>query len=307
MTAPEKDVTRPSASVRFWLSVVIGAAAALVGLVPWLVTGARLPLQNLAEDGASGDAPVVLLPFSQYSVSSIFAVLVFGAVVAGVAARAVRPRSTRGGAWGVLTGVAVVHVVAIVQTTAVVAGGLQDRVESEWYLAGLTGGAVFSALLGWGCLLLVAVAPRAGALLGLAVGAIAAGMWAGAFLRLVPVTATVPEGLLTAVSFVTPVLAGIAIAWTGLATVGRIVAAVIAVVLVWVAPALATGIFNALATRALARDPRGMLEYGLGVFQMALFDPALALRPIIATVVVAALGTAVVLLRRRHRTSPETA
>ncbi|KZE88676.1 hypothetical protein [Microbacterium sp. TNHR37B] len=305
MTAAEKGGTRPPPPVRWWLSVLIGVAAALAGLVPWLVTGARLPLQNLGESGVSGDAPVVLLPFSQYSVSSIFAVLVFGAVVAGVAARALRPRSTRVGVWGVLAGVAAVHVVAIVQTAAVVGGDLQDRVESQWYLAGLTGGAVFSALVGWGCLVLVAVAPRAGALLGLAVGAIAAGMWAGAFLRLFPVTATVPEGLLTAVSLVTPVLAGIAIAWTGLATAGRIVASLVTVILVWVAPALATGIFNALGTRALARDPRGMLEYGLGVFRMALFEPALALRPIIATVIVAAVATAVALLLRRRR-APET-
>lgn len=305
MTAAEKDGTRPPPPVRWWLSVLIGVAAALAGLVPWLVTGARLPVQNLGESGVFGDAPVVLLPFSQYSVSSIFAVLVFGAVVAGVAARALRPRSTRVGVWGVLAGVAAVHVVAIVQTAAVVGGDLQDRVESQWYLAGLTAGAVFSALVGWGCLVLVAVAPRAGALLGLAVGAIAAGMWAGAFLRLFPVTATVPEGLLTAASLVTPVLAGIAIAWTGLATAGRIVASLVTVILVWVAPALATGIFNALGTRALARDPRGMLEYGLGVFRMALFEPALALRPIIATVIVAAAATAVALLLRRRR-APET-
>jgi hypothetical protein len=82
----------------------------------------------------------------------------------------------------------------------------------------------------------------------------------------------------------------VAIAWAGIHSAGRIAAAVASVVLVWFAPALLTAAASALGTRALARDPAGMLEYGVGVLRMALFIPELALRPVVATVIVAVAG-----------------
>lgn len=47
--------------------LALGAAAAIVGLIPWIITGMRLPLQNLwATDTRPADMPLALLPFSQY-------------------------------------------------------------------------------------------------------------------------------------------------------------------------------------------------------------------------------------------------
>ena len=110
------------------------------------------------------------------------------------------------------------------------------------------------------------------------------------------------QAMLTIVPWIAPVLTGIAIAWTGVNTVGRVIAALLAVALVWVAPAVTTAIANALGSRVLVRSGSDIIDYGIDVFQAALFTPELALRPIIATVVVAVVGLvvrALFSLRRR--------
>jgi hypothetical protein len=107
---------------------------------------------------------------------------------------------------------------------------------------------------------------------------------------------------LVIVPWIAPVLTGIAIAWTGVNTVGRVIAALLAVALVWVAPAVTTAVANALGSRVLVRSGSDIIDYGIDVFQMALFTPELALRPIIATVVVAVVGLVVrALIGRRRR------
>jgi hypothetical protein len=63
-----------------------------------------------------------------------------------------------------------------------------------------------------------------------------------------------------------------------------------------------TAVASALGSQVLIRSGADMIDYGIGVFQMALFTPELALRPIITTVVVAAAGLLVrAFVRRRRR------
>lgn len=65
----------------------------MLGLLPWLVTGMRLPLQNLwASETPPQEMPLVLLPFNQYTIALLAAGLVTGEAVAGIAARALRDR-----------------------------------------------------------------------------------------------------------------------------------------------------------------------------------------------------------------------
>jgi hypothetical protein len=69
-----------------WLYVLMGVGAAVAGLLPWIITGMRLPLQNLWADEGAGLAepmPFVLLPFSQY-----FVTLLIGVIAVGSASRA---------------------------------------------------------------------------------------------------------------------------------------------------------------------------------------------------------------------------
>ncbi|MCT9820944.1 hypothetical protein N3K63_11690 [Microbacterium sp. W1N] len=307
-TAPSSPdaVTAPPQSR--WLLFGVGAVAAVVALVPWLLTGARLPIQNFWSEIPSA-LPVVLLPFSQYAVSLIFALLMVGSAAAGIAGRALRARSARAGTTTLVAGVVVIQLLAVVQTALVLSTLLPDTDEAIIYLAGLTAGAVVTVLLGVLATVLIARAPRGGAVIGLTAGAIAFGSWVAALIVPFGSVPTDYPFLLTLVQWIAPVLTGVAIAWAGVGTPGRIVAAVGALLLVWVAPAAMTGIANALGTRVYATAPGEMLDFGLTVFGLALLTPELALRPILATVITAALGLLLrgVIARRRAAQTPAPA
>lgn len=120
-----------------------GAGAAVLALLPWLVTGMRLPLQNLWGRVVAPDRmPVALLPLSQYAVALLFGLLVGGWALAGILGRFTAGRS-RGTAarWrrvAVLgAGVLAVDCLAAGQALPVDAAGLTASSESTIYLAGL--------------------------------------------------------------------------------------------------------------------------------------------------------------------------
>ncbi|TPW93097.1 hypothetical protein FJ656_35030, partial [Schumannella luteola] len=79
----EPPVRRPARWGGALASLGIGVAAALLGLLPWILTGMRLPLQNLwAFDALPEQMPVAWLPLSQYSVTFVLGILVVGAASA---------------------------------------------------------------------------------------------------------------------------------------------------------------------------------------------------------------------------------
>jgi hypothetical protein len=286
-----------------WTYLLLGVASAVAGLLPWVVSGMRLPLQNLwATETLPGDMPIVLLPFNQYALLLIAALLVTGAAIAGIVTRATRRRRPRFGVTAMLVGVLAVQVVAVAQTTAVVRAGLQDRPESDLYLAALIAVATVSVLVGVLVMLLVATAPKAGAMIGLSIAAVAFGPWCSRLL--VPsgsVAAAEIAPLLDVIRWIPAVLVGVAIAWAGVGTVGRVVAAGASLGILWIGPAFITAVANAAGSRVLARDPALMAEYAVEVFGMALTIPSIALPPLIVAVVVAAIGiVGRVILRRSH-------
>jgi hypothetical protein len=282
------------------MALPVGIVAAMVGLLPWWLSGARLPLQDLWESAVRAAAmPITLLPFSQYFVVLIFALLIVGAAAAGIGGRALRVDG-----WGVLllvAGVLLVQISATTQTALVVREGLQARLESTLYVSGLTAGTGLSILIGIIVTVLIARAPRAGALIGLTIGAIGMASWTSALIDPTRIGDGPQTALLVIVPWIAPVLTGIAIAWSGIDTAGRVLSALFALVLVWVAPAVTTAIVSALGSRALLRSGGDVVDYGIEVFQLALLTPEVALRPIIATVVMAAIGLIVRLLVARRR------
>jgi len=287
-------VTSAPSLLSVWLFVLLGVAAAVVGLLPWLATGMRLSLQNLWAFETMPEAmPLALLPFSQYALTSIVGLIVTGSAIAGLLARALRRRMPRRGFAGLLVGVLGVQLIAVAQTALVVQSGLQRRFESTVYLLALIALALFSIAVGVLLLWLIARAPRAGALIGFAFGAIAVGFWASTLLAPFLGVGTVDVGwLLDWLRWVPAVLIGAAIAWCGVGTVGRVVAAIASLVVLWLAPALATAVSSAVGTRVLATRPAEMLDYGVGVFSAASTIPELVLPPIIVAIVVAGLGLA---------------
>lgn len=288
--------------LKVWIPPLAGVAAAIAGLLPWFVTGMRLPLQNLWATETLPDAmPIVLLPFSQYTLTIIVALLVTGAAFAALVARATRQRQPRGGVVAMFIGLLATQVIAAAQTATVVRGGLDDRAASDLYFVAVLAVVALSILVGTLVFWLIATAPRAGALIGLSIGAIACGIW---FSRLlVPLGAIPPDWLADVAGFgrwIPPILIGIAIAWCGVGTAGRVVAAASGLLLLWIAPALITGVANAAGSRVLAEYPAEMLDYAVRVTRLALFSPELALPPIIVAASVATAGLiARAVIRRR--------
>jgi hypothetical protein len=283
-----------SQPVRSLVFLPIGVAAAIVGLLPWLITGMRLPLQNLWATGAQpGQMPIALLPFSQYEIFLVAAVLVIGATIAGIAGRAVPARHPGTALLSLMGGVLLVQVIATVQTAIVVGQGLSARPESKIYLVALLGGSVVAILIGVGLLALIARAPRAGALIALTIAAIAFSSWLGGILfPMTRVTTTVPVTvMLGEVMLAVPaVIVGLAIAWCGVATVGRVIAALVSLALLWTGPALVTAVSAASGSRVLAHYPSDMVDQAVRVFWGALLLPQLWLPSLGLAIVVAAIG-----------------
>lgn len=288
-----------------WVWLGIGVAAAAIGLLPWIVTGMRLPLQNLwATSTLPENMPITLLPFSQYYLTVITALVVVGAAIAGFVARATRPRQGRRGFAALAAGVLGAQVIAVAQTIAVVENGLSAGTDSVIYLGVMIAVAVASVAVGGLVGTLIGRMPRAGALTGLSLAAVAAGWWSSALVgQQLGVASPALTVLLGLLQWLPAILCGVAIAWCGVATLGRAAAAVTAVAIVVVGPAFATAISAAAGTRVLARNPDEMIDYAAAVFRQVLLTPHLTLRPLIGTVVVAFLGLALVAIRQRVRRS----
>ncbi|MGN6273815.1 MAG: hypothetical protein ACTHMQ_12095 [Protaetiibacter sp.] len=304
----EPEVGRPLQWHGAFVSLAIGLGSAILGLLPWILTGMRLPLQNLwAFDAGPDDMPIAFLPFGQYTVTTVIGILVVGGVIAGIVARAAVARLPSRAPFSIAAGLLLVQIVAIAQTTQAVERGLPPTAESSFYLVACVAVAVAGVVFGLIAFALVCRAPRAGAVIGLVLGALAADWWIHAFFPpagIVPVTVDYGAAL-AALRFVPPLLVGAAIAWGGVRTTGRAIAAAVGIALLWVVPPLATAVTSAVGSRVMLPYPLEMLDYGWGVFRMALLMPELAVPPIVVALVVAAAGIGLrVVLARRGSESP---
>lgn len=289
---PDDSSPHPATPLPLLSCFLVGVVASVLGLLPWLVTGMRLPLQNLwADQAAPEDMPIVLLPFNQYFLSMLAALLVVGGALAGGAARGLRRRLPDRGWWFVLLGLLLTQLFAVVQTSITVRAGLQSRREADLYVGLLVGLAVFAVAVGALALVLLASAPRAGALVGLGIAAVMLAPWLSG---LVAGLAGSPSADLSAafavVRWVPAVLIGAGIAWAGLGSLGRVLAAAVTLLALWWTPALITAVTSAAGTRVLARHPGEMLEYGWGVFRSAATSADLVLPPLVVAAAVAAIG-----------------
>jgi len=281
-------------------SLAIGVGAGLLGLAPWILTGMRLPLQNLwAFDALPEQMPVAWLPLSQYDVTFVLGILVVGGAAAGVAARALRDRLPRAAPFSVAAGLLFVQVVATAQAVDVLRSGLRAGGEAAFYLGACVAVAVLGILGGLLVFGLVARGPVPAAVVALVVAAIATGWWISGALGTLGPLSPLPYALATLATWTPPVLAGVAIAWGGIRTARRVVAAVVGLVLLWVLPALATAVQSAVGSRALLRSPGELLDYAWSVFRAAVTMPELVLPRLAVALVVAAVGVAGTVVWRR--------
>jgi hypothetical protein len=107
-----------------WTSALIGVLAGLLGLAPWLVTGAQLQLQNLwATEVLPAQMPASLLPLSQYELTTLVALITVGGAVAGFTVRLCRPERRRAATWSAAAGVLAVQGAATIQAFSIVRAG----------------------------------------------------------------------------------------------------------------------------------------------------------------------------------------
>ncbi|MBH0109943.1 hypothetical protein I6E81_07170 [Salinibacterium sp. NG22] len=293
-----------------WMSALLGVGAAVIGLLPWLLQGLRLPLQNLwAAETAPDEMPLVLLPFSQYALTTEIGLMVVGAAVAGILARLLRSRMPRRGVMVMFLALIMVQLGAIVQTFVVVQSGLQDRSAATFYLAAVTGVAVLAMLVGIAVFWLIARAPRAGALIGFAMAAVALAPWLGELVHplLKPQYGTIEDFWRWSASvllWVPAILVGLAAGWCGIRSVGRVIAVLVSFGLLWIVPALSTAISYAAGSRVYANDLPEMASAGFGVFRQAATMPEIVVPPLMVAAVVAVLvGVVVHYLRGRSTTT----
>lgn len=144
--------------------VLAGGAviAYVVGALPWLITGLRLPISLAWPSVLPDDVVRVPLPFGEYELIPLVAIGIVGLAAAAGLARALRHP-----AWVGVVGGAVSLLIALGLSYAAVSDLLAPRREAELLLAGLIGVGLLGIVLG----ALVGVALRPGTWVGtLAVG-----------------------------------------------------------------------------------------------------------------------------------------
>nr|WP_246223367.1 hypothetical protein [Pseudarthrobacter psychrotolerans] len=162
------------------LALLIGLLAGLLGLAPWLATGAQLPLQNLwGTEVLPQQMPLSLLPLSQYELTTLVALMTVGGAAAGLAVRLWSPARRRLVTWCAAAGVLAVQVTAAVQAFRVLSGGLAGGTMPGVYFAGLLAGVIAAIAAGLVALLLLSAKSRALTALGVGLVAVPFGSWVG--------------------------------------------------------------------------------------------------------------------------------
>lgn len=288
------------------LALVVGLAAGILGLAPWLLTGGRLALQNLwATDVSPDSMPLAFLPLSQYETTTIVALITTGGALAGVVLQIWRPVRRRLGVALAATGFVLVQIVAAAQSFAVVNAGLTPGSQSELYSAGLLLGTAASVIAGVVALLMIASPSRAVATLGVGLMAVPFVSWLSFGVTNVMGPTGMPQLLLTLWRWLPAVLVGVALAWCGVKPAGRIVVWVLDLVLLWLIPALFVSVNYVLATRVLAGDLNEMLLTFRQIFAASSGPAGGGGLTVVVALGIGLAGTIGVAVYQRARNQPE--
>lgn len=237
-------------------------------MAPWLATGANLPGQNLwSADTLPGDMPFALLPIHQYFAVDLVALLVLGGALAGLAVRLLREHApeVRGVTAMALAGV---HLLAVVQSFAALAGGLAlgSSMRVLIFFGGMLLGtlAVVSASQAVYWLASSHRAPVSA--LGLCLGVIPMGEWLGLWYML----AVGPTGGGLAshelVRWAPGLAVGVVLGLLGVSSMARVGVWVGSIVAVWLLPVVLGSAQYALGTRNAFGDAFLMADLARTLF-----------------------------------------
>lgn len=274
VTAPQQTVETGRADAKPLadraVDAGLGAAGFALGLLPWQVHGARLPISSAWPAHEVEATPWVALPFGEHRAGTLLAVSVVAGSLAVLLPHLVRyvlartrSRSPRRPALvPVVVGALLIHGATLLQTLLAVGPGLSGRREAGLLVAALTTIAVVGGLAGLGLGLLACRGrPVAGAL------AASASVWmlpSWLTLLLVPdpiATSPLQSSLSTLVPWLPAVLHGVALARLGLASPARMAAWPVTLGLAVLAQAVTTGLFYAGSmAHAGSASPEGRAE-----------------------------------------------
>jgi hypothetical protein len=287
------------------LGSLLGILAGLLGLAPWLITGARLPLQNLwGAEVLPDQMPVSLLPLSQYKLTALVALLTAGGAIAGLALRIWQPARRRLVAWCAASGVLAVQITAAAQSFMVLDGGLTGGTLARIYFAGLLAGTVASITAGLVAFLLLRSNPRALAALGAGLVAVPFTSWAVLWLVGFVGQTNLPAAVPSAARWVPALIVGCALAWCGLRPARRGVVWLADLALLWVVPALFTSVSYVLGTRVLAGDLQEMLLMSRQILAATLGPAGGALPTILLALAIATAGVGIRSVAARRAGNP---
>lgn len=275
-TTTERAAPRQAgAAATIGRGLALGAASALVGLAPWLVTGARLPLQNLWRGETPLDSmPVALLPVSQYYSTRILVLLLVGGVIGGLVARALRRRFPTTD-WATAVGILAVQLLATVQAFVVVADGLGLTApgadpRARLYFGGMLGGTIVSVALAQALFWLISRRSVAPAALGLALAAVPVASWLLAAVAFFSGPTGPPLIVGELYRWLPALIVGAALGWCGAVPLRRLGVWVAGLLVLLVTPAVLTASSYALGMRVLDGDLREMAGAAVQIFPLAL-------------------------------------
>lgn len=284
------------------LPFLLGVGGGVLGILPWLIGGGILPLQNLwASATMPEDMPFVLLPLSQYQAPLLFSLVLLGGVFAGFTVHFVARRRAIA-MWPAALGVLLVHAIAVVQSFAVLAGGLElgrgGDSRTVLYFAGLLGGVIAAIILAQLGFWLTSRRSVGTVALGVVLAAVPFGNWVSrcvvAFTSEVSPPLFVPDLL----RWLPAVVVGAALVWCGVRPAWRVVVWVAGLLALWILPALFTAIQYGLGMRVLDGNVPEMARAAVQVFPMVLAEVWL---PVVVALAIAVVGTVVRMVVERDR------
>lgn len=282
--------------------MVVGVLAGGIGLLPWLATGEVLPLQNLWRVDVLPDAmPWAMLPLSQYYLEWVIALLAVPGLLAGLLLRRPFPPAAR--LWASL-GLLVVQLAAVSQSLAVLVPGLTESPLATAYIAGLVVTCLFGVVLGQVVLAMVTLRVRWLVTIGFGLAAVPLSSWVLGLLRLLLGQFGVPTWATIAAWWLPALVVGAALAWCGLGSRGQATAWIVALVLLWIAPAALQAVGFAVARNTVRQGPLAVLESFLGMFAGTLGSWGQVTQGVLLALVIGSVGTGLVRVARRRSAAP---
>lgn len=278
-------------------AALLGLVGFVLGLLPWLVHGGRLPVSGAWPAYEVGATPWVALPFSEYRVGDLLALTALAGALAVALPHWLLRGPSRPRLWPVV-GVALgLQLLALLQASSVVGRGLASSQAADLLVLVLTLVAGIGGLAGTGLgLLLVRGGPVVQALSGTTLAWLVPS-WLS---MLLAYGATSPSPLQTTtvglVPYVAAVLHGPALGRLGFGGVGRVVTWLVSLAIAVLLPALMTAAFYA-GSYAHPSQLRGdgmaeLVDATLDVTVMALQANLTRPGPLLLVVVVGLAGTA---------------